>query len=132
MYSKVIIMGRLTADPELRQTKEGTPVASFRVAVNRPPSKTGERVADFFAVTAWRSRADFVAKFFKKGNVILVDGTLTTREYVDARGINQRVVEITAENISFTGEPRKEVSQTPGTGDFVDVEIVDNEEDLPF
>ncbi|GHU85075.1 single-stranded DNA-binding protein [Clostridia bacterium] len=134
MYSKVIVMGRLTADPELRQTPSGASVTSFRVAVSRPfVSKNGERSTDFFGVTAWRSQAEFVVKFFKKGNMILVDGRLESREYVDKNGANQRVVEIVAENISFTGESKQDSSQTPKSEDFVTSDFKElDDEDLPF
>ncbi|MDR1354183.1 MAG: single-stranded DNA-binding protein [Oscillospiraceae bacterium] len=135
MYSKAIIMGRLTADPELRQTPANVTVTGFRVAVQRPfVNKGGERLTDFFAVVAWGKHAEFVAKHFKKGNMILVDGRLESREYVDKNGMNQRIFEIIAENVSFCGEPK------PGTGagaakpasfetsDFKELD----DEDLPF
>ncbi|MDR1260787.1 MAG: single-stranded DNA-binding protein [Oscillospiraceae bacterium] len=133
MYSKVIVMGRLTADPELRQTPNGVSVASFRIAVNRPfASKNGERLTDFFNAVTWRSQAEFAAKHFKKGNMILVDGRLESREYVDKNGINQRVVEIAVENVSFTGESKSGAGTTKpddfATSDFKEIE----DEDLPF
>ena len=132
-------MGRLTADPELRQTPNGASVTSFRVAVSRPfVSKNGERLTDFFGVTAWRSQAEFVVKFFKNGNMILVDGRLESREYVDKNGANQRIVELVAENISFTGESRQDSAaggsaQTPKAEEFVTSDFKElADEDLPF
>jgi single-strand DNA-binding protein len=126
-------MGRLTADPELRQTPTGVPVTSFRMAVSRPfVSKSGERPTDFFGVVAWRSQAEFVAKHFKKGNMILVDGRLESREFLDKNGTNQRVVEIIAENVSFTGEARVGTDipkpENLVTNDFKELD----DEDLPF
>lgn len=107
MYCKIIVMGRLTADPELRNTASNIPVTTFSVAVNRPyVSKTGERATDFFNVVAWRNQADFVCKYFKKGNCILVEGRLENREYVDKNGVKQRISEIIAEAVSFTGESK--------------------------
>ena len=87
MYSRVIVMGRITADLELRQTPSSVSVLSFRIAVNRPfVAKNGERATDFFNVVAWRAQAEFIAKYFKKGSLILVDGRLESREYVDKNG----------------------------------------------
>ncbi len=100
-------MGRLTADPELRSTPSNFSVTSFSVAVNRPySSKSGERQTDFFNVVAWRNQAEFICRYFKKGNCILIDGRLENREYVDKNGVKQRVTEIIAENVSFTGESK--------------------------
>ena len=139
MYSRVIVMGRLTADPELRQTQSSIPVVSFRVAVSRPfVSKTGERQTDFFSVVAWRGQAEFISKYFKKGNMILVDGRLESREYTDKNGANQRVVEIVVDTVSFTGEskgpesfgvPKVEMNSGAGASDFKEI---DEDEDLPF
>lgn len=98
-------MGRLTADPELRNTPTNVSVTSFSVAVNRSyTNKNGERLTDFFNVVAWRGQAEFICKYFKKGNCILIDGRLENREYIDKNGAKQRISEIIAENVSFTGE----------------------------
>jgi single-strand DNA-binding protein len=101
-------MGRLTADPELKHTASNIPVASFSIAVNRPfvSKSTGDRQTDFFNVVAWRNQAEFVSKYFSKGSCILVDGRLENREYVDKNGSKQRITEVIAENISFTGESK--------------------------
>ena len=107
MYCKIIVMGRLTADPELRHTPSNVPVTSFSVAVNRSyVTKNGDRQTDFFNLVAWRSQAEFICKYFKKGNCILVDGRLENRDYIDKNGAKQRVSEIIVENVSFTGEPK--------------------------
>ena len=102
MYNRITIVGRLTADPELRQTQTGVSVASFSVAVNRSYApRGGERQADFFNVVAWRQTAEFISKYFAKGNVILVEGTMESRSYTDKNGQNQRVWELIASNAHF-------------------------------
>lgn len=112
MYCRVIVMGRLTSDPELRNTQSNVPVTSFSIAVNRSyTTKTGERPTDFFNIVAWRSQAEFICKYFKKGNCILIDGRLENREFDDRNGVRQRITEIIAENVSFTGE--KPVNSQP-------------------
>lgn len=142
MYSRVIVMGRITADLELRQTPSSVSVLSFRIAVNRPfVAKNGERATDFFNVVAWRAQAEFIAKYFKKGSLILVDGRLESREYVDKNGATQRVVEIIAENVSFTGEAKQSNNysqgspklEEPGMEENIDdFKDLDDDEDLPF
>lgn len=105
MFCRIVVMGRLTTDPELRNTSSNVSVTSFAIAVNRPyVNKNGERQTDFFNVVAWRSQAEFICKYFKKGNCILIDGRLENRDYIDKNGIKQRVSEIITENVSFTGE----------------------------
>jgi len=117
-------------------------VLSFRIAVNRPfVAKNGERATDFFNVVAWRAQAEFIAKYFKKGSLILVDGRLESREYVDKNGTTQRVVEIIAENVSFAGEAKQPNNSSQGSptaeGPEMDENIddfkdLDDDEDLPF
>ena len=105
MFCRIVVMGRLTTDPELRNTPSNVSVTSFAIAVNRPyVNKNGERQTDFFNVVAWRNQAEFICKYFKKGNCILIDGRLENRDYIDKNGIKQRVSEIITENVSFTGE----------------------------
>jgi single-strand DNA-binding protein len=101
MYNKVILMGRLTADPELRQTSQGVSVCSFTIAVDRSFSKSEERQADFFRVTAWRNNADFVSKFFAKGKMAIVEGRIQNNNYTDSQGITHRTCEIQADNVMF-------------------------------
>ena len=105
MYNKVIMMGRIVADPELKQTPQGVNVCSFRIAVDRRFQQKGEeRKSDFFNVVAWRQQGEFVAKYFGKGRMILVEGELTTRQYTDKNGANATWYEIVADRCSFTGE----------------------------
>lgn len=111
MLNRVILMGRMVADPELKTTNTGISVTSFRIAVDRSYVKAGEqRQADFFDIVAWRSSAEFVCKHFTKGSLIAVDGQLQTRQYQTKDGSNRSTVEVVADNISFTGE-RKEQKQ---------------------
>ena len=103
MYNKAIVMGRLTADPELRQTPSGVAVTSFSIAVNRAFTnrQTGERQTDFLDIVAWRNTAEFVCRYFAKGRPILIEGTIQTRTYVDKAGQNRRAWEIVADSAHF-------------------------------
>lgn len=104
MLNVVAIMGRLVADPELRTTPQGTNVCSFRIACDRNFVRQGEqRQADFIDIVAWRSQAEFVSKYFQKGSLIAIEGSLQTRQYQDKNGNNRTAVEVVANNISFAG-----------------------------
>ena len=104
MLNCAVIMGRLTADPELRTTSSGISVTSFTVAVDRSYVRAGEeRQADFINVVAWRQTADFVTRYFRKGSMIAVQGSIQTRSYEDRNGNNRTAVEIIADNVSFCG-----------------------------
>lgn len=107
MLNRVILMGRLVADPELKTTASGVSVTSFRIAVDRSYVKSGEeRKADFIDIVCWRQQAEFVCRYFGKGSLIAVEGQLQTRTYQAKDGTNRYVVEVVADNISFTGERR--------------------------
>ena len=113
MLNVVAIMGRLVADPQLRQTTTGKNVASFRIACDRGRrDANGQNQADFFDVVAWERLAEFVCRYFQKGSLIAVDGRLQNRQYQDKNGNNRQAVEIVAQNINFTG-PK---SQNQGMG----------------
>lgn len=100
-------MGRLVSDPELKTTTSGISVTSFRIAVDRSYVKAGaERQADFFDIVAWRNTAEFVCRNFGKGSLIAVDGQLQSRQYQAKDGTNRTVIEVVADNVSFTGERR--------------------------
>ena len=103
MLNSVIIMGRLTADPELRTTPSGLSVTSFTVAVDRNYKSGDERQTDFISVVAWRGTADFVTRFFKKGQMIAVQGSLQVRNYEDKNGNKRTAYEVVADNVSFCG-----------------------------
>ena len=117
MYQKQIIIGRLTADPELKQTNTGVSVVQFSVAVDRPynSKKPDERGADFFTVVAWRATAEFVAKHFGKGRTILVEGKMQSREYTDKDGVNRRVWELVADGVNFVGDKQSSNSTSSAT-----------------
>ncbi len=102
MLNKVVLVGRLCADPELRQTTSGTQVCTFRLAVQRAyATRGGERQTDFLSVVAWRQQAEFVSRFFHKGNLIGIDGHIETRSYTDRNNQQRTAFEIIAENVSF-------------------------------
>ena len=104
MLNVVAIMGRLVAAPELKTTQQGTSVCSFRIACERSYSSKGEeRKADFFTITAWRQTAEFVCKYFQKGDMIALEGSLQSRKYTDKDNNNRTAIEIVASNISFCG-----------------------------
>ena len=108
MLNRVILMGRLVSDPELKTTPTGVSVTSFSIAVDRSYVKSGEeRKADFFNIVCWRSTAEFVCRYFGKGSLIAVDGQLQSRTYQAKDGSNRYVVEVVADNVSFTGERRE-------------------------
>ena len=112
MLNRVILMGRLVADPELKTTNSGVSVTSFRIAVDRSYVKAGaERQSDFFDIVAWRSSAEFVCRNFSKGSLIAVDGQLQSRQYQTKDGQNRTAIEVMAENVSFTGERKESVKE---------------------
>lgn len=157
MLNVIAIMGRLVADPQLRQTQQGTSVASFRIACDRNRAdQNGQRQADFFDVVAWRGTAEFVCKYFQKGSMIAIDGQLQSRQYQDKNGNNRTAIEIIANNVNFTGSksssgggsagnyaapaaqpqqyahpaPQEAPSYSAGSND--DFAVIDDNEDLPF
>ncbi len=104
-FNKVILMGRITHDLELKTTPSGVSVCSFSIAVDRRYQTKGEeKKTDFFNIVAWRQSAEFVTRYFAKGRMILVEGELQTRSYVDKNGQTVRVVEVIADQLCFTGE----------------------------
>ena len=107
MLNRVILMGRITHSPELKTISSGVSVVSFTVAVDRNYTPKGqEKQTDFINCVAWRQTADFIAKYFGKGSLIAVEGTLQTRKYQDKNGVNHNVTEVIVDNASFTGEKR--------------------------
>lgn len=105
MLNKVIIMGRLTKDPDFRQTQSGVAMCKFSVAVERQfkDSKTGERLTDFLDCTAFRGTAEFISRYFSKGNMILVEGNIQNNNYTDNNGVKHYSNNIMVENVSFCG-----------------------------
>lgn len=113
MLNACILMGRLTADPELRTTQSGKSVVSFSLAVDRDFQQSGEKQADFISVVAWGKTAEFIDKYFRKGRMIAVVGRIQTRTYTDKDGNNRKVVEVVADKVSFTGEKADTAAQEP-------------------
>lgn len=150
MLNKIFIMGRLTRDPELRRTQNGTAVAGFALAVDRDyKNADGTKETDFIEVVAWRSSAEFVSKYFAKGRMAVVEGRLQIRDWTDKEGSKRRSAEVVADNVYF-GDSKKEgdssggsyggssggykaagkaVDVEPGEGEFAEIE---DEEDWPF
>ena len=153
MLNVVAIMGRLVADPELRTTTQGHSVCSFRIACDRSYVQQGQqRQADFIDIVAWRQQADFVSKYFQRGSMIAVEGSLQTRQYQDKNGNNRTAVEVVANNISFAGAKRQDSQSAPSyeqqtashvqqakapqpaytQGSMDDFAVIDDNDDLPF
>ena len=150
MLNKIFIMGRLTRDPELRRTQNGTAVAGFALAVDRDyKNADGTKETDFIEVVAWRSSAEFVSKYFTKDRMAIVEGRLQIRDWTDKDGNKRRNAEVVADNVYF-GDSKKEgdssggsyggssggykaagkaVDVEPGEGEFAEIE---DEEDWPF
>ncbi|MBQ2391174.1 MAG: single-stranded DNA-binding protein [Clostridia bacterium] len=141
MINVVVLMGRLTADPELRTTPNGISVTSFSIAVDRAYQKAGtERQTDFINCVAWRQTAEFITKYFQKGSMIAVNGTLQQRSYTDKDGNKRTAYDVVIDNASFCGS-KSEGSTRPrsdepasfsnaGMGDFEEITMSDD--DLPF
>jgi single-strand DNA-binding protein len=105
MYNHVTFMGRICNELELKTTPNGTTVLTFRIAVERGyQAKNGDRTTDFFDIIAWKNTVEFIAKYFAKGKMILLDGEMQTREYVDKNGINRKVCELVVSTARFAGD----------------------------
>jgi len=113
-------MGRLVADPELRQTPNGISVCAFRIAVDRAYSpKGGEKQADFIDIVAWRQQAEFVSRYFSKGKLILIEGSIQTRTYTDKSDQKRYAVEVVADNVRFVGsKSESDGGSRPAQNDF--------------
>lgn len=114
MLNRVILIGRLTADPELRYTPQGTAVARFSLAVNRPfTNQQGEREADFIDIVVWRQLAETCAQYLRKGRLVAVEGRLQIRTYENQEGRRVKVAEVVAENVRFLESMRRDDGQSP-------------------
>lgn len=147
MLNNVVLMGRLTADPELRTTSTGKSVCSFSIAVDRGYVRQGEeRQADFINIVTWEQQANFVTRYFRKGSMIAITGRIQTRRYEDSTGAKRTAFEVVANQISFCGSKAESGTtggyssqpsapaqapayQTAAPGDF---EEITDDEDLPF
>ena len=147
MLNIVALVGRLTVDPELRHTPNSTPVTSFNIAVGRSFARSGEeRQTDFIDIVAWRSTAEFICKYFKKGQLIAVEGSIQTRTYQDKDGNKRKAFEVIANNVHFV-ESKKDSSNSFGqvegnsksdgqaaymSGSDSDFQEIQSDDDLPF
>ena len=142
MLNKIVIMGRLTRDPELRRTQSGTAVTSFSIACDRDfESQSGEKETDFIDVVAWRNTAEFVSKYFSKGRMAVVEGRLQIRDWTDREGGKRRSAEVVADSVYF-GDSRPREDQgasapSSGAGDLPEgfnpfAEIGEEDGELPF
>ena len=117
MLNHIVLMGRLTRDPELRYTQSNTPVASFSLAVERDFGSREERQTDFIDCVAWRSTAEFVSKYFQKGSMAAVSGRLQIRDWTDREGGQRRSAEVVVDNIYF-GESKRSREGGPSAGGY--------------
>lgn len=129
--NKICIMGRMTADPELKTTQTGTPVVSFTLAVDRnfKDKQTGEKAVDFIPCTAWRSTAEFVSRFFMKGRMAVVEGSLQMRKWTDKDGNKRTSAEVVAENVYF-GDTKTDGISAPQKVEYT--EVAEDDGELPF
>lgn len=144
MLNKVLVMGRLTKTPELKQTGNGVSVSSFSIAVDRDfkDKQTGEKTTDFIDCVAWRSTADFVSKYLNKGRMVVVEGKLQVRDWMDKDGGKRKAYEVIADNVYFADSKKESGTPAPvnpdfinpPAGEFVDVTeaLVNGEDVLPF
>ena len=136
MFNLVVLTGRLTADPELKTTPNGTNVTTFSIAVERRYRSGEERQTDFINIVAWQKTAEFITKYFKKGNLIGIEGAIQTRRYQDKNGNNRTAFEVIANNVQFVESKREAGAEgasfsNADVNDFAEMDTVDDS-DLPF
>lgn len=142
MLNRIVLMGRLTKNPELRHTQSGTPAASFSLAVDRDfkDKQTGEKATDFIDIVAWRQTAEFVSRFFTKGRMAVVEGRLQLRDWTDRGGNKRRTAEVLAEHVYF-GDSKRDAESggaytpppaEPGSGGAEFAELTEDDGELPF
>lgn len=130
--NQVVLMGRLTRDPELRHTQSGTAVASFTLAVDRPKNKDGERLTDFIDIVAWRGTAEFVSKYFTKGQMAAVTGRLQLRNWTDKDGNKRVSAEVVADNIYFTESKKSRIESAEQPAEVEFTALDEDDGDPPF
>ena len=144
MFNLVVLTGRLTADPELKTTQNGIAVTSFSIAVSRPYRSGEEAQTDFINIVAWRQRAEFITKYFKKGSLIGIEGSIQTRKYTDKNGNNRTAFEVVVNNVQFVESKKDGASSSiapagdepasfsnAGSADFTEIDG-GMDDDLPF
>ena len=138
MYNHTGLQGRLTADPELRYTQQGTAITNFTLASDTGrKTKDGKKITNFIECVAWRAQAEFVCKYLSKGRLVLVEGELTSRSYEDKDGNRRKAVEITVDSVHFCDSKKdsQPAGQAAPGGNFADADgftEVEDGEDLPF
>ena len=134
--NECIFKGRLTADPELRTTPSNISVVKFSIAVDKYAKQGEEKKADFIRCTAWRNTAEFISKYFRKGQEILVRGSLHNADYTDSNGVKHYAMDVTAENVEFCGSKSDNSggAQSGGNpaGDLSGYETIIADGDVPF
>lgn len=140
MINMIALIGRLTFEPEVRTTPSGVSVMHFQIACDRSYQKSGQdRQADFIDCVAWRQTAEFIGRYFRKGSMIAVEGTLQTSSYTDKNGNQRKQVEVLANNVSFCGS-KSETGSAAGSqanpnyssADNSDFDEIPDDDDLPF
>lgn len=137
MLNNVCLMGRLTATPELRHTESGTPVCGFTLATQRNYAPSGqERQSDFIDIVAWQKTAEFVTRYFSKGQLVAVEGSIQTRSYTDREGNKRKAVEVLANSVHFAEkrnaeQDRPAAQNSGGYNSNADFEEI-SDDDLPF
>ena len=141
MFNLVVLTGRLTADPELKTTANGLSVTTFSIAVDRRYRSGEERQTDFINIVAWRQSAEFITKYFKKGSLIGIEGSIQTRRYQDKNGNNRTAFEVVVNNVQFVeskrdsgspmGDPAPASFSNADVNDFADLGDA-TDDDLPF
>lgn len=140
MFNLVVLTGRLTADPELKTTANGISVTSFSIAVSRRYRSGEEPQTDFINIVAWRQSAEFIAKYFKKGSMIGIEGSIQTRKYTDKNGNNRTAFEVVVNNAQFVESKREGAAMggadpasysNAGVNDFAEIDN-GSDDDLPF
>ena len=142
-FNKVILIGNMVEDAELRTTPSGVAVASFRIAVGRRFKQEGQPEADFVTIVTWRSSAEFASKYFRKGDTVLVCGQLQQRGYTDKDGVKRTTYEVVADEVSFAGYKKPSEGESVSSGEAKaekptasavngPFEELGSEDDLPF
>ena len=139
MFNLVVLTGRLTADPELKTTPNGISVTTFSIAVDRRYRSGEERQTDFINIVAWRQSAEFITKYFKKGSMIGIEGSIQTRRYQDKNGNNRTAFEVVANNVQFVESKRDGGSDNAAPASFSNADANDftdfgdtSDDDLPL
>ena len=127
MFNLVVLTGRLAQDPELKYTPSNVAVTSFSIAVDRRGKSGEDKQTDFINIVAWRQTAEFITKYFQKGSMIGIEGSIQTRRYTDKDGKNRTAFEVIANNVQFM-ESKKNDTPNTSANEFVEI----SDEDLPF